>query len=40
MKADEFLALTPKRARKFLELASRAQLERMLNEIYELARRE
>ncbi|GAH03683.1 unnamed protein product [marine sediment metagenome] len=40
MKAEEAMHLTTKRFEKFLKLASRAQLERMLLEIYELSRRE
>lgn len=38
MRADEFVHLTPKRAREFAKKASRPELERMLNEIYEKVR--
>lgn len=38
MRANEFLGLTRKRAREFAEKASRPELERMLNEIYEKVR--
>ncbi len=38
MRANEFIKLTPKRAREFAEKASRPELERMLNEIHKRVR--
>lgn len=40
MKAEEAMHKTPKRFDEFLKIAPRKQLERMLKEIYEGARRE